>query len=184
MLIALADLIREADVVVAHNGDKFDMRIINARIIQLGLEPIGPKQSIDTLKLAKENFRFTYNRLDYLGVFLGEGRKIKTDFSLWNACYHGDEQALAKMVKYNIQDVILLEKIFNRMKPYVKRLPRLVEPMGTDETCCPHCGGVSIQNRGVYRTQSCTYQRYQCNRCRRYCRYKKSQSNTFDMRPL
>lgn len=184
IIMSLAEIIREADVIVAHNGDKFDLRILNTRLLQLGLEPIGPKQTIDTLKLAKENFRFTYNRLDYLGEFLGVGRKIKTDFNLWKQCYYGDATAIDKMVKYNVQDVILLEKIFNRMKPYVKRLPRLVEPDGSHERCCPHCGSTKLQARGVSRTQACTYQRYQCKKCQRYCRRRKSEPATFDMRPL
>lgn len=180
----LADVIRQADVIVAHNGDKFDLRILNARLLQLGLEPIGPKQTIDTLKLAKENFKFTYNRLDYLGEFLGVGRKIKTDFNLWKQCYFGDEKALDKMVKYNIQDVILLEKVFDRMRPYVKRLPRLVDPDGTEQFCCPHCGAHQLQRRGVARTQTCTYQKYQCTACQRYCRMRRAETSKFSVTPL
>jgi hypothetical protein len=180
----LADLIREADFVVAHNANKFDIPMLNNRLLALTLEPIGPKQSMDTLVWAKRNFRLAYNKLDYLGEFLGLGRKLKTDFQLWQDCYHGDEAALAKMAKYNKQDVVLLEKIFEALLPYVKNLPRLVEPTGAQQDACPTCGSGRLQRRGVSRTNTSTFQRFQCGGCRRYCRARTSEREKLGVTPL
>ena len=180
----LADMIREADFIVAHNANRFDVPMLNNRLLALGLEPVGPKQSLDTLVWAKKNFRLAYNKLDYLGEFLGLGRKLKTDFDLWRSCYHGDAKALARMAKYNKQDVVLLELVFNALLPYVKNLPRLIEPNDARLHACPTCGSDQLSKRGCSRTNTSTFQRYQCNGCRRYCRDRTAERNRLAVTPL
>lgn len=168
LLVDLADLLRSADIVVAHNGDKFDIPVINGRLVQLGLKPLGPIKTIDTLTLARKSFKIAYKNLDYLGEILGLGRKLKTGFELWKRAYHGDPKALKAMSKYNVQDVLLLEKVFDAMKPYVKGLTRLVEADYDGEYACPTCGSHDLTRRGFHRTNAGTYQRYVCNDCGRY----------------
>lgn len=180
----LAELIRDADILVAHNANRFDVPMFNNRLLALGLEPMGPKRTIDTLLLAKKNFRLAYNKLDYLGEYLGLGRKIKTDFDLWRSCYNGDEKALAKMLKYNRQDVVLLEQVYDRLLPYVSNLPRLVTATGLGQECCPSCGSTDMQRRGLHHTAVSTFQKFQCSSCKRYCRARKSDKVGFTVSPL
>lgn len=180
----LAELMREADILVAHNGDRFDIPKINTRLLLMGLDPLGPVQSIDTLTLAKKNFDLPYNKLDYLAEMFGFGNKIKTGFQLWKDCYHGEEKALKQMSKYNVKDVDLLEKVFNRLKPYVKNLKRLYEPESAGEFACPFCGSNDLAKRGVYRTQSSTFQRYCCGLCGKYSRLRTSFKEKFSVVPL
>lgn len=167
---SLADLIREADVVVAHNGDRFDIPMLNNRLLLLGLEPLGPVKTIDTLTLARKSFRLASNRLDYVATRLGVGSKLPTSFDLWRQCYQGDEQALARMVKYNRHDVKILESVYHRLKPYVKGLPRLVDGEMGKRGVCPSCGEDSLQRRGYHRTNASTFQRLVCTACGRWCR--------------
>jgi hypothetical protein len=168
----LGELVREADFLVAHNGDRFDIPMFNNRLLKLGLEPMGPKRTIDTCKLAKKSFRLAYNKLDYLGEYLGLGRKLPTDFALWRDCYHGDDKALARMSRYNQQDVVLLEAVFEKMLPYVKSLPRLVEATDVLQSGCPTCGSMKLQRRGTVTTNASTFWRWQCQEpgCGRYSR--------------
>jgi predicted RNA-binding Zn-ribbon protein involved in translation (DUF1610 family) len=180
----LANLIRSADIVVAHNGDRFDIPVLNGRLIQLGLEPIGPVRSIDTLKLARRTFKIAYKNLDYLGEILGLGRKLKTGFDLWKRAYHGDPKALKAMSKYNVQDVVLLEKVFHAMKPYVSGLGRLVEPDYDGQFACPTCGSEDLTRRGYHRTSTGTYQRYGCNSCGRYSKDRTANKNRLTVTPL
>lgn len=167
IVASLADQVREADLVIAHNIDRFDHRKLNARVLLNGLEPLGPTQSIDTLKLSRANFGFAHHRLDYLGhILLGEG-KIKTDAQLWMDCMVGDEKALAKMYKYNRKDVDLLERVFNVMLPHVsgKGLPRLADVQNLDAATsrqCPYCGNVDLQSRGYYETNTMVYRQFWC----------------------
>lgn len=180
----LADLMREADVIVAHNAKNFDVPMFNNRLLKLRLPPIGPVSVVDTLAIAKKNFRLAYNKLDYLADILFHEHKIKTEFKLWKECYHGDDKALAAMSRYNIQDVKLLEKVFDALLPYAKNLTRLNEPSTDKEFACPTCGSTNLQRRGFYRTQASTFQRYECNSCGRYSRARTAEKKKFAVHPL
>ena len=181
----LADLIREADIVVAHNADRFDVPMFNNRLLLLGLEPLGPVRTLDTLTLARKNFRLSHNSLDYLGQALGLGSKVKTDFALWRRCYQGELSALERMRAYNRRDVVLLGQVFERLLPYVKNLPRLVEGSHRGEMSCPSCGSGDVIKRGFFRTQASTFQKVQCVFCGRYSRYRTSEPvNKLGLTPL
>lgn len=181
---SLADMVREADIVLAHNGDYFDVPKLNARLVSLGAEPMGSKQTIDTKTLSARSFKLAYNKLDYLGDKLVGDRKIDTGgFELWRRCFFGEQAALDEMLAYNEQDVILLEEVFEKMLPYVKRLPRLVEPEHDGEHACPFCGGTHLTKRGYHRTNTGTYQKYQCGGCLRYSRVRTAEKRRLALVP-
>ena len=166
----VASMIRTADVVVGHNIDRFDLPQINNRVLYYELEPLGPVRTIDTLKLAKANLDLPWNKLDFLGEYLGVGRKLKTDMDLWKSCLDGRGDALKRMARYNKQDVILLEKVLDRMMPYVRNLRRLVDGDGDGVPTCPTCGSHNLMRRGFDRTQVSTWVKLQCQDCQRYTR--------------
>lgn len=167
IVAGLADLIRKADIVVAHNGNAFDLKMLNTRLVHHGLDPVGQTQTIDTLQIARSTFRFTSNKLDYLAKFLGLPGKHKTTFRLWEDCYHGSKNALAEMVDYNRQDVIVLERVFQRLRPHAKTLPRLVDAVEYMQDVCPSCGHAKFRKDGYYRTKANTYPRFRCSACGR-----------------
>lgn len=159
----LRDVLAEADVIVGHNGDKFDLKTFNARLAYYNLKPLPPRKTVDTLKVARKYFRFTSNRLDYLGEFLGVGRKIHTDYKLWlDILLRGDEAALAKMIAYNKQDVLLLERVYKKLRPHMTNHPN--QRLCNGEVC-PICGEDSLQKRGFRLTQMSRAQAYQCQDC-------------------
>lgn len=177
IVLGLADLIRQADLAVAHNADKFDVPVVNARLLNLGLEPLGPVRSIDTLKLARATFKLFSNRLDHLAQVLGVPTKMDTDFDLWRRCLLGDRGALTYMQRYNRHDVEVLEQVYQRMKPYVKGLPRLVDGSERDEFVCPSCGSDFVHRRGFARTNASVFRRFQCQEstCLRWFRARTSE---------
>lgn len=181
----LADLIRQADVIVAHNINRFDLPMLNNRLLLLGLEPIGPVTTLDTLTLARKSFRLLYNRLDYLGEVLGLGRKIKTDFDLWRKCYQGDSKALEEMRRYNKRDVVLLGQVLEKMLPYLNGVPRLMDGDGTDHNGgCPWCGA-EVVKAGFYRTGASTFQKVQCVKCHKFSRWNTARKTSkLRLRPL
>lgn len=180
----LAKLVSEADAVIAHNLDRFDLKVLNGRLLFHGLDPLPPIVQIDTLKLAKRTFKIAFNRLDYLGEFLGVGRKIKTDFDLWKDAYMGDDNALTAMTVYNEQDVVLLQEVFDKIKPYVKGLPRLVDPDSPNQYACPTCGSANLIRRGYYRTKASNFAKLQCKDCGRYSRMRTAEPFRFITQPL
>lgn len=184
IVVELANLIAQADILVAHNGDRFDVPMLNNRLLALDLEPMGPKRTIDTLKLAKKNFRLAYNKLDYLGELLGLGRKLKTDFELWRQCLEGNTKAINRMARYNRQDVILLEQIFDKLLPYSNGVARMVEGTDTGEMACPSCGCADVELRGFHRTNISTFQKFRCKKCLRYSRSRVAEKNRLGLAPL
>lgn len=119
LLEEFAKVIDSADEVVTQNGDAFDIKWLRARCLFHDI-PVSPKfNSIDTLKMARAGFKFNSNKLDYMGQFLGLGKKIQTEFSLWkDIMLQNCPVAMDKMVKYCKRDVTLLEDIYNKLQPY------------------------------------------------------------------
>ena len=152
-----------ADAIIHHYGDAFDLKKFNARAIYHNLPPLPEIVQIDTVKMAKQKFAFSSNKLDYLGRYFGLGHKISTDNELWLRCERGERKAIKEMVTYNKQDVQLLEDVYLRMRPYAPA-PRLNFNI-VDEDACPTCGEKTLQKRGFYRTITRIYQRYKCTSC-------------------
>ena len=59
----LWELFNEADIIIAHNGDEFDIKKSNARFIYHGFTPNPHYKTIDTKKIAKKYFSFNENNL-------------------------------------------------------------------------------------------------------------------------
>lgn len=184
IVASLAELVREADIVVAHNARRFDVPRLNGRLMLMQMEPLTPVRVIDTLTLVRSSFDLPYNRLDYLSqAMLGKG-KIDTDFELWRRVMAGDEAAMKYMVRYNRKDVVLLEEVFEYILPYVKGLPRMIRPDYDGEVACPWCGSHDLQKRGFHDTNTQTYQTYQCNQCKRYSRERTNDRRRLALVPV
>ena len=163
-------LLDAADIVVAHNGNAFDLKILNARFIAHGLNAPSSYHSIDTLKAARKYFKFTSNKLDSLGEYLDEGRKVSTGgFDLWFKCMDGDPEAWAVMRHYNAGDIELLERIYLRLRPFISNHPNLNaiegKELSKNEVSCQVCQSTNTVKRGFSTTKLGRYQRYQCNEC-------------------
>lgn len=168
LLGKLWKLLDEADIVVAHNGRKFDVRKINARLILNGFKPPSPYKVVDTLEIAKASFAFTSNRLEYLADKLNKTyRKQKhgeyPGFELWRAVLAGDMKAWAAMRQYNEYDVLSLEEVYLTLRPWDRRHPNVdVYDDEHEGYACPYCGSYHVQKRGFYHTNSGKFRRYQC----------------------
>lgn len=164
------DLLDQADVVIAHNGDSFDVKKLNARFIYYNLNAPSAYKTVDTRKVAKKHFRFDNNKLDVLGDYLGEGRKVSTGgFDLWDDCINGVMKAWRKMKRYNIRDITLLERVYLRLRPFMDNHPNLnvivEDGVKHDAFSCPACLSKNTSKRGFSITRTGRYQRYQCNDC-------------------
>ena len=162
----------DADIIVGHNGDKFDIKKANARFLVHGMKPPAPYKTIDTLKIARKHFKFDSNRLDDLARYLGVGRKLATQGkNTWLECMAGNKQAWALMKKYNKQDIVLLHKVHDAVHPWATTYPNMAVYVEADEAC-PHCMESKLQRRGVGYTKTGIHQRYQCTNCFAWSRGK------------
>jgi len=130
-----------ADELVAHNGDRFDIKWFRTRCLIHDVEALPHYVSVDTLKLAKSGFYFNSNRLDYLGgLLVGERKKDTGGFGLWKAVMNGDRKALKAMSEYCEQDVRLLEKVHHKLQGYTKQRTHVGVLAGGFKHHCPTCG--------------------------------------------
>lgn len=159
----LHKVLSEADVVVAHNGDRFDFKWIAGRVLALGLPPFPPLTSIDTYKAAKKHFYLNSYRLDYLGRYLGVGRKVDTPKGLWMQVVRGDREAVRTMTRYCKGDVTLLEDVFLKMAPFLSNGVNLHLYGGKNP--CPRCDSAKVRAQGTRRAKNRVFQRYQCSDC-------------------
>lgn len=169
---ALLLLLDEADIVVAHNGNRFDLPQITARGLVHGLKPPSPYKSVDTCAVARREFSFPSNSLEYLCKVLGlpekGGHKKFPGFELWLECLRGNDEAWGEMKEYNIQDIVTLEQLYLRMRPWMKNHPNVNIFSANDEDevmKCVKCGSDHLHRRGYAHTNVGKYPRYHCQNC-------------------
>ena len=174
-------LLDDADIIVGHNLDRFDDRKIKARFITNGIEPPSPYRTVDTLKVTRREFALPSYKQAYLTKYFGLTNKINVSefggFDLWKNCVTGNEEALRTMLHYNKYDVIGLEELYLKVRPYIKNHPNLGVLM--DEDTCPNCASEHLEETdSTYFTTANKFPVYRCLNCRTpYIRHKKN-SNT------
>lgn len=121
LLTDFIKVLNTANEVVTHNGNSFDLKWVFGRALYHKLNIKNSFKRTDTLLMARRQFRLNSNKLNYISKFLGLGSKINTTYDLWkDIVLKNDKKALDSMVKYCENDVILLEKVYNKLKVYEK----------------------------------------------------------------
>lgn len=162
-------ILNKADEIVAHNGDRFDIKWLRTRCLLHGIDMFPTYQTIDTLKQAKSQFNFNSNKLDYIAKFLGVGAKLKHEgMDMWKAIvFKKDAEALKRMVEYCDMDVIVLEKVYQKLAPYSKHKLNYAVLRGGEKFECPECGTTHVRKRKTYTTAAGTIKH--CLNCLEGC---------------
>lgn len=164
LLKILWNLLDRADIVIAHNGISFDIKKIYTRFAQFKMPPPSPFRTVDTLRVCRGVFGFNSNKLDDLGRDLNEGRKIHHEgFPMWLGCMNGEKKWWNKMKRYCAGDIDLLERVYYRIRPFIKNHPNL--GMWINKTVCPNCGSKNLVRRGYRINQTTKYARLCCQAC-------------------
>jgi len=173
LLTKLHSLVGMADIVIAHNGKRFDNRRINARFLTAGLPPPHNYKVVDTLVESRKLFDFPSHSLEYLTKRLlpEEFWKKKSakfhGYELWDECLRGNLEAWQEMEDYNRQDVIALEALYLKIRPWIVGHPNVgnLTDKEPSKPTCPKCGSSKLIRRGTAKTQTQRYQRYRCKSC-------------------
>lgn len=167
----LAQFIRDeifdkADVLIAHNGNSFDNKWCGGRFAVHKIPPPSPSQYIDTMVVCKKYFKFPSYSLNNIAKYFGIEEKLSTGgIDLWVDCIENDyADAWERMKRYNVQDVVVLEKVYLHIRPYITSHPNMNLLQGTT-ACCPNCGSNSLQKRGFSNKGITKRQKYSCNDC-------------------
>jgi len=188
LLSGIWKLLDDADIVITHNGTKFDSKKLNARFIQNGFQPPSKYRHFDTYRVAKSKFGFTSNKLEYITDKLNTNSKKSQHgsypgFALWSACLKGDKNAWKEMKEYNIMDVISLEETARKLMPWDNSINWSIYS-GTEQCSC---GSTKLTKNGYHYTNSSKFQKYRCNSCGAEFRDKKNALEKWEkdfVRPL
>lgn len=166
MIRNIHKLLNEADVVVHYNGKAFDIPILNKEFVLRKLKPPSPYKQIDLYCEVKDSFQFTSHKLEYVVQQLKIGVKVPhIGHELWLQCMARNEQAWRTMERYNKRDVILAEKLYERLLPWIKQHPNYALYMDIAKPACINCGSTNIRREGIRRTKVQAYQRFVCKDC-------------------
>lgn len=161
---SLHDLQSQADICVAHNGDRFDNKMMNRFYIKEGLDPVPNYKSVDTLKVARANFRFQSNRLNAVCEYLDIGVKSKITYAdIETEFLENPNRKVEKLMRiYNEQDVRLLEALYLKLRPFMPNHPA-INVINNDARVCPKCGAKDTMHISKHRyTKTGRYIQYQC----------------------
>lgn len=191
---ALHELLNQSNATLTQNGRKFDLKKINARFIINGLLPAKPSRVIDTLEIAKREFGFTSNKLEYMTDKLCKKYKKLTHkkfpgHELWKEVMKGNPEAWAEMKEYNIHDVLALEELYGILRPYSTKHPNIALTQETNTPACRICGSTELEQDGHWHTSLSKYELFRCNTCGAYSRGRKTdttkqQRNNVTMTPI
>lgn len=168
MINKFVKVLLEADEVIGHNSDKFDLKWIRTRCLVSGYKSLPDFKSIDTLKISRAKFLLPSNRLDAIGKYLGFGGKKDTGgIQLWHDVIQKNSKiAMAKMISYCKRDVELLEKVYLKLQGYNKAKTHIGVLLGNEKCSCPSCGSKHYQSRGTaIAATGLKKRRLQCQDC-------------------
>ena len=94
----------------------------------------------------------------------------------------GKEKAWNLMRKYNKQDVVITEKLYDKLLPWIPNHPNKGLHDDIDDAC-PNCAGTDLRREGFAYTSLGKYQQYQCRDCGKWLRSGKRLNGT-DLRGI
>lgn len=159
------DIMDQANVIITHNGNEFDIKKLNTKFLVAGFPKPSYSKSIDTLEIAKKNFSFTYNKMGWINQILGIGTKMETSFEWWDEASEGNKKYLDLMLEYNKQDVDILEELYLKLRPWMTGHPNMGVYSGQDFPVCPTCGSHDLHWNKVYATPLGLYRAFRCQDC-------------------
>lgn len=164
------NLMDEADIIIWHNGKKFDKGKLFARFLKLKLGKPRSFREIDTLDICRKNFNLTSNKLEYVAEFLDvKHKKLKHNkfpgHYLWVECLKGNKEAWQEMESYNKNDVLTLQEVYKALQAWDNTINFNVYHDAVDHVCS--CGSHEFHmkpNDFIY-TNTGKFHRLICKDC-------------------
>lgn len=142
---ALYEEFNNADILIAHNGKRFDDKKACMQFRKYGLAPPLPYHVIDTLHIVKANFAAISNKLDWWLTHCGHDNKLQHEgIKLWIKCMAGCPEAWAIMKAYNLQDTSQLELVYKEVRAWDSKHPNLNNFFNDGILRCGTCASENI----------------------------------------
>lgn len=167
------DLLDEADCVIHYNGDNFDIPRLNTEFLKYKLGPPSPAHHVDLYKTVRSTFRVLSKSMKHMLSLLELDSKLEhKGMELWTECMAGDKEAQQIMMDYNVQDVAVMQELYEMLRPWIRNHPNealWMEPEPDGKLRC-RCGSTDLRFKGYKRTKVLRYKQYKCNACGFYPR--------------
>lgn len=172
VLEVLVPEIQNADQIVAHNGDRFDVKWIRGRCLVHKIPFPYKLNTFDTCTELRKLCNLNSYRLDYISKLLGYPGKTDTGgFDLWKRVMNGDKKSLKQMVAYCEGDVLRLEEIYQDIESFSSPKLHVGVMNGQPRWTCPVCGSDKVSSNGPTTTATGIVKwRMRCNLCNSYYR--------------
>jgi hypothetical protein len=163
LLNAFEKVFGEAEIVVGHYLEFYDIPFLQTRRLMKGLKPMPVAAQCDTWRIAKKRLKFHSNRLAaIISALKCPFKKTELKGDIWIEAMAGDKKAIDYVATHCKYDVLSLEWIYNKLRPYWDRHPRVV--MDNEDRKCRLCGKKSV-SYGVRVCQGQRYRRMVCQHC-------------------
>ena len=117
-------LVRDHDIVVAHNGSRFDLPMLRTRALRWGLSPLKEVKLVDPCSIAWRKFKLRSNSLGRIADFVGiKDKKTPLDMSVWaDVMLNGCPKGMNLIVAHCEADIRVLRGVLDFVKPFIKVL--------------------------------------------------------------
>jgi len=123
VVAATVEELSRYDIWIAHNGLRFDVPFLRARLMRSGLPPLPDKKLIDPCQLARNKLKVSFNSLSSLANHLGCNSKTDVTPQHWlAAALDGDEKAMSYIATHCLEDCKTLERVVEALKPYISSI--------------------------------------------------------------
>jgi hypothetical protein len=167
------DLLDEADHVITYNGKGFDVPRLKSEFLVAGLGPYAPFFHTDLYQEVKQ-FRVLSKSMNHMLKLLSLDSKLEhKGFALWTGCMEGVVEDQDAMLKYNLQDVVVMPELYEALYPWMSNVPNeslYQEYRDKEGKLHCRCGSTNLRFKAYKHTKVMRYKQYQCKDCKSWVR--------------
>lgn len=165
---ALVEMVDSAAAVIAYYGDygRFDVPYLNTRALARRLKPCATAVVIDPWMTARYRLKLARNSMAAVAELVkAPTQKTHLPWPEWHAAKFGDSKAITKLLKYNVNDLHVLEHVYKALVPLMPTHPVLFAGKRDGKIVCPACGHDRSRSIGLRKTSTAEVQRRSCGNC-------------------
>tara|TARA_B100000809_G_scaffold254239_1_gene291200 strand:+ start:2173 stop:3114 length:942 start_codon:yes stop_codon:yes gene_type:complete len=152
------------DMVIGQNNNSFDNKIVKARAAKHRLFINRFVKSFDIYRKAKSVFKLQSYSMKYMAIYFGLTPKLGHEgITMWKKIQWGTKsekaEYLAKMIEYNIGDIVTTEELYMTLRPYLGTITHLGVAGDKPRWSCPISGSENIELYNTIYTEAGTVQR-------------------------